>query len=109
MNDCAVGDANAVIDFVFFLQATQNGNGIFHCGLLHLYFLEAPFEGRIFFDVLAVLVQGGGADGVEFASGEHGLQEIARVHGPFALSGADDVVNFVDKHDDFAFGALHFV
>src|SRR4029450_1705540 len=47
-------------------------------------------------DVLAVLVQGRRADAPQFAAGEHRLEQVARVHRPFALAGPDDRVQFVD-------------
>ena len=38
-----IGDVNAMVNFVFFLQAAQNGNGGLHTGFTHQNLLEAPF------------------------------------------------------------------
>ena len=64
---------NAVVHLVPFLQTTQNGNGILHGGLGYHNGLETAFQGGILLNVLAVLVQGGGADAVQLAAGQHGL------------------------------------
>ena len=95
-------DAHAVVHFVALLQAAQDGDGVFDRGLIHHHGLEAAFEGGILFDVLAVFVERGGADAVQFAAREHGLQQIAGIHGAFGLAGADDGVQFVDEEDDLA-------
>jgi hypothetical protein len=68
--------------------------------------LEAALQGRVLFDVLAVLVQGGGADAVQLAAGQHRLEHVAGVHGPFGLARADDGVEFVDEQQDPALGLL---
>jgi hypothetical protein len=52
--------------------------------------------------VLAVLVEGGRADGVELASREHRLQHVCRVDGALGRAGANDGVEFVDEQDDLA-------
>ena len=48
--------------------------------------LEAPLEGGVLLDVLAVLVEGRGADAAQLAAGEGGLEEVGGVHR--ALGGA---------------------
>ena len=62
--------------------------------------LEAALQGGILLDVLAVFVQRGGADAVQFAAGQHRLQHVAGIHRPFGLAGADDGVQLVDEEDD---------
>ena len=62
--------------------------------------LEPTFQGRILFDILAVFVQGGGADAVQLASGQHGLEQVARIHGAVGFARAHDGVQFVDEQDD---------
>jgi hypothetical protein len=94
-----------VVDFVAFAEAAEDGDGVLDGGLIDDDGLEAAFEGGVLLDVLAVFVEGGGADAVEFAAGEHRLEQVAGVHGAFGLAGADDGVEFVDEEDDFAFGA----
>ena len=64
--------------------------------------LEAAFQGRVLLDVLAVLVERGRADAVQFAAGQHRLEQVAGVHRAFGLARADDGVQLVDEQDDLA-------
>ena len=99
-------DLDAVEHLVALLQAAQDGDGVLHRGLLHHHRLEAALEGRVLLDVLAVLVQGGRADAVQLAAGQHGLEQVARVHGAVGLAGAHDGVQLVDEEEDLALGLL---
>ena len=47
-----------------------------------------------------MLVEGGGADAVQFAASEHWLEHIAGIGRPLGLAGADDSVQFVNKEQD---------
>ena len=96
----AVGDAHAVMLLVLLLQAAQDGDGVLHRRLGDEDRLEAPGERGILLDVLAVLVERGGADAVQFAARQRGFQQVAGIHGAFGLAGADDGVQLVDEQDD---------
>ena len=67
-NNGGVGDVDAVMDFIAFLQTAQDGDGIFHTWLANQYFLETAFECRVFFDVLTIFVQSSRTDTVQFAT-----------------------------------------
>ena len=97
-NDSRVGDVDAVVDFVTLLQTSQDGDGVFHTGFADQYFLEAAFECRVFFDVLAVFVQGGRADAVQFAACQSWFQHITRVHRAVGFTRADQSMDFVDEN-----------
>ena len=56
--------------------------------------------------MLAVLVEGGRADRVELAAGEHRLEQVRGVHGALGGAGTDDGVELVDEQDDLAFAVL---
>lgn len=99
-------DLHAVEDLQAFAQSAQDGDGVLHARLVDHHLLEAAFEGGVLLDVLAVLVEGGRADHVEFAAGEHRLEHVARVHGPFGGARADDGVQFVDEEQDAPLGGL---
>ena len=101
-----VQDLDAVEDLEAFAQAAQDADGVFDGGLVDQHRLEAAFERGVLLDVLAVLVEGGGADAVQLAAGEHGLEQVARVHGAVGLAGADDGVQLVDEEHDAAVGLL---
>ena len=64
---------HAVEDLVAGLEAPQNRDGVLHAGLRHRHRLEPALQRRVLLDVLPILVQGGGADAVELAPGQHGL------------------------------------
>ena len=101
-DDGGVLDADLVVRLVFFLEAAEDVDGVLDVGFADVDDLEAALEGGVFFDVLAVLVEGGGADGTEAAAGERGLEHVARVHGAFGGPGADEGVELVDEEDDLA-------
>ena len=71
--------------------------------------LEAALQGRVLLDVLAVLIQRGGADAVQFAARQQRLQHVGGVHGAFGRARAHDRVQLVDEQDDATFGLLHFL
>ena len=75
-------------------------------GLVDHHRLEPALEGRVLLDVLAVLVEGGRADHVQLAAGQHGLEHVARVHGALGRAGADDGVQLVDEEQDPPLGGL---
>ena len=68
--------------------------------------LEAALERGVLLDVLAVLVEGGGADGAQLAAREHRLQKIGCVDRALGGAGADDRVQLVHEEDDLALGGL---
>ena len=108
-DDGAVLDLDAVVHLVPLLQAAEDGDGVLHRGLGDHDGLEAPLQGGVLLDILAVLVEGGGADAVQLAPGQHGLEQVARVHGALGLARAHDGVQLVDKEDDAALGLFDLV
>ncbi len=92
-------DPHAVVDFVAFLESTQDRDGVLHARLLHHDRLETALEGRVFFDVLAVLFQGRRADATKLPTGESRLQHVRGVNRSFGGSGADEGVQLVDEQD----------
>ena len=70
--------------------------------LADVHLLEAALERRVLLDVLAVLVERGGADHAQLAAGEHRLDHVAGVHRALGSTGADDGVQLVDERDDLA-------
>ena len=95
--------------FVPLFQAAQDGDGVFHRGLIHLHRLETALQGGVFLDILSVLVQRGGTNAVQLAAGQHGLEQVARVHGTIGLAGTHDGVQLINEEDDLALTLLDFV
>jgi hypothetical protein len=82
---------------IAFLQAAQDRDGRLHARLVDQHLLEAALERGILLDVLAVLVEGRGADAVQFATRQRRLEHVAGVDGAFGLAGADHRVHLVDE------------
>ena len=108
-NQRVIADCYLMVSLVTLLQATQNGDGVFHGRLAHEHLLETTLQCRILLDVLAVLVQCGRADQSQLAAGQHGLEHIAGIHGAFGRTRADDGMDLVDEGDDLAVRVLDFV
>ncbi len=101
-HDGVVTDDQVVVLFVAGLQATKDVGGGRHIRLLHVNRLEASFEGGITFDAGPELVEGGGADGAQFAPRQGWLEHVGRVHRAFATAGTDDHVELVNEEDHLA-------
>ena len=98
----AVLDAHTVVHLVALLQAAQDADGVFDTGLADVDLLEAPLECGVLLDVLAVLVERGGADHSQLAASQHRLDHVAGIHRALGSTGADDRVELVDERDDLA-------
>ena len=104
-----IADLHAVEHLIALLQATQDGNGVLHRGLIYLHRLEPALQCGIFFDILAVFVQRGRTDAVQLAPGQHGLEQVARVHGTVGLARTHDGVQLINEEDDLALALLHLI
>ena len=93
-----------MVDLVALLEPPQNGDGVLHRRLTHVHLLEAPLQSGVLFDVGAELVQRGGADHAQLAPGQHGLDHVAGVHGPFGRPRPHNRVQFVHERDHLAIG-----
>src|SRR5205823_13222300 len=71
--------------------------------LVDEHLLESPLERSVLLDVLAVFVERGGADAVQLAAGERGLQHVAGIDRALRLAGADHGVLLVDEDNRPAF------
>ena len=101
-DDGRVGDIDAVVHLVALLEAPQNRHGGFHGGLTDQDFLEAALQRGVFFDVLAVFIEGGGTHAMELAAGQRGLEHIAGIHGALGLASAHHGVQFINKNNGLA-------
>ena len=99
-----IGDRHMMVVLVTLTQALQNLNGLGDGRLVHLDRLETTFQRGILLDVLAVLVGGGRADGLQFATGQHRLQHIGSAQGAIRGACAHDGVNLIDEQHDVAAG-----
>jgi hypothetical protein len=99
-----VADLDLVMDLVSLLQAAEDGDRVLDRRLADEDRLEPPLERRVLLDVLAVLVERGGADAAELAARQGRLEQVGGVHRPFGLARADDEVQLVDEEDDAPLG-----
>src|ERR1700674_4648685 len=79
-NEGAILDAHSMMHFVTLLETAENTNRVLNRGLLDHDRLEASLKGGILLNMLAVLVQGGGTDAVQFAARQHRLEHVGGVH-----------------------------
>ena len=96
-------------DLIPLLQAPEDGDGVLYRRLGDQHRLEAAFQRRVLLNILAVFVQRGRADQVQLAPGQHGLEQVARVHGAFGLARAHDGVQLVDEEQNPAFALGDFL
>ena len=87
------------------LDALEDQDRLLDRRLVHHDRLEAALEGGVLLDVLAVLVERGGADALQLAAGERRLEDVGGVDGAFGGAGADEHVHLIDEEDAVA-GAL---
>src|SRR5207237_7952315 len=74
-------DLDAVMGLVAVAQAAENLDGLFPRRRINDDLLEAAFQGAVFLDVFAILVERGGADALNFAAGQGWLEDVGGVDG----------------------------
>ena len=92
-----------MVNFIALLEAPQNGNGVFHRGLGHQHLLEPALKGGVFFNVAAVFIQGGGADAAQLSAGQHGLEQVAGIHGSASGASPHHGVDLVNEQHNLIF------
>ena len=96
-----------MVHLVALLEAAQNRNGVFHRWLVHQHLLETPLQRRILLDVLAVFIQGCGADATQLPPGEHRFQQVAGIHGSAAGASPHHGVDLIDEEHDLPLRGRH--
>ena len=94
--------------FVFGGEAFKDFEGFIFGGRLDDDSLETAFKRCVLFDALFVFVERGGADALDFAAREGGLQNVGGIHGAFRAASSDDCMQFVQEKDDLL-GTAQFV
>ena len=94
-----VGNHQVMVLFVSPADTLEDIDGFILGGFFHQHGLEAALERGIRFDVFAVFIQRGGANHLQFATRERGLEDIGRVHGGASRASAHQHVDFVDEQD----------
>ena len=78
-----IGDFGMVMGFVLGAEAVKDGDGLVDRGGVDANGLKTAFEGGVLFDILSVLVHGGGADALQFAAGKGRFDDIGGIHSAF--------------------------
>ena len=94
-----VGDLDAVVRLVAVAQAAEDLQRLGLARRLDDDRLEPALQGAVLLDVLAVLVEGGGADALDLAAGQGRLEDVGGVDRPLGTAGADEGVQLVDEQD----------
>jgi Protein of unknown function (DUF3170). len=101
-----IGELHLVVLLVALPESLEDLDRVGDGRLLDLDRLEAPLKGRVLLQVLAVLLERGGAHGLQLAAGEHGLEDARRVDRALGRPGADERVDLVDEEDDVPPGRI---
>ena len=99
----------AVVDLVAVLDATEDGNGVLNRRFRCENGLEPSFQGLVLLDVLAVLVQRRGSDGMQFTACQGRLDEVGGIGRAFRRTCSDDGVQLVYEEDYPAFAPGYLV
>ena len=91
-----------VVLFISTLHPHQNLYSFFGVWFVHLDGLEAPFQRRIAFDVLAVLVQRGRPNALQFPTRQRRLEDIGRIHRATSRASTHQHMHLVNKQDGIA-------
>ena len=83
-------------------QTLEDFNGVGDGGLFNLDRLEPTLECSVLFEMLAVLVECGGTNGLEFTTSKHWLENAGRIDGAFGSTSSNEGVDFVDEQNDVA-------
>ncbi len=103
-HDGGIADAHAMVHLVFFLESAENRDRVRDSGFGDHDRLKPALQSRIFFDVFAVFIDGGGAHAAQRAPGQGRLEHVGGIHRALGGARAHKGVQFVDKHDHFALG-----
>ena len=91
------GNAQAVVLFQPRPEGFQHGQRFRPRRLPDDHRPETALQRGVFFDVLAVFLQGGGPDDLNLAAAQSRLQQIGRVNGALGGAGSHQRVHFIDK------------
>ena len=96
------GYLNAVEIRISLGDSLHDLTGLVNAGLSHSYRLEAALQGSILFNVLTVFVEGSGTDNLDLTSGQGGFQNVRSIHAALGITGAHQIVDFIDDQDNIA-------
>ena len=97
-----------MVHFVLLLQSTQDGDGFGQCRFVDQDLLESSFECLVLFDVFAVFTQRGSTDAVQLTAGQHGFQEVCRIHTSLAAGACShEQMDLIHEQDNGVLGIFN--
>ena len=102
LNDDLIGDEHAVEGLIIALDAPEDVLRLRQRGLVDDHRLEAALQRGVLFDIFAVFLQGGGADDLDLAPAQGGLQDVGGVHAALCVACAHQIVDLVDDQNNIA-------
>ncbi len=94
-----IGNLEAMVGLITLAQPSEDFDGVLDRWLTHVHRLEASLQGRIPFDVFAVLIECGSADALQFAAGKGWLEDVGGIDGTLGSAGADEGVHLINDKD----------
>ncbi len=88
-----------MVFLIIALDAQNHLGSLLQRGLVHSNRLEAPLQGSVLLNILAVLLEGSGPNHLNLPPGEGGFQDVGSVHAALRVPGAHQVVNLVNKEN----------
>ena len=73
------GEVHVVVILVLLFDVVQDLDGLINAGRFHEHLLEATLQGAILLNVLAELIKRSGADALDLAARQSGLEHVAGV------------------------------
>ena len=101
-----VADPYPVVQFVLFLDPAQDADRVFDRGFLDHDRLEPTGQRRVFFNILAVFIQRGRTDTVQFPPRQRRFDQVRGIHRTIGFTRAHQRVHLINKQDDFARSGL---
>ena len=91
-----------MVQLVLLLDPAENADRVLDRRLADEHRLEAPRQGGVLLDMLAVFVERGRADAVQRTARQLRLDQVGGVHRPVRLARSHQRVHLVDEQDDVA-------
>ena len=95
-----VGIDDVVMLLIFALDIVQDLERLGGGAGIDENLLEAPLQGTVLLDGLAVFVKRGGSDALQGAAAEGRLEDIGGIHAACGAAGSHDGVDLIDEEDD---------
>src|SRR5699024_3861673 len=96
-----------MVGFVALFEATKTSNCIVYRWFTNKYLLEPTYQGRVFLDVLPILIKSRRTDQTLLSTGQHRFEHIAGVHGTFSCTSTNHSMQFINECDDLALSGFN--